>query len=177
MLGDGSMSICGDHNYRLKLRVTDRDFAQAFAEAIAPVLKKPMPHVRYHAKTNGWHVEVSSLLLQQFLREPIEELKVVIEKSEQCSGGFLSGFFDSEGSVSEGSVTAVNTDQALIGLVLGQLNRLGIHTTGPLLKYKGGRAVTIKGIVYKANKDCFGIRVRNESRRVFLDKVGFRIRR
>ena len=43
MLGDGSMSICGDHNYRLKLRVTDRDFAQAFAEAIALVLKKPLP--------------------------------------------------------------------------------------------------------------------------------------
>ena len=33
MLGDGSMSVCGDHSYKLKLRVTDRDFAEAFAEA------------------------------------------------------------------------------------------------------------------------------------------------
>jgi intein-encoded DNA endonuclease-like protein len=38
MLGDGSMSITGDHNYKLKLRVTDRDFAEAFADAVGIVL-------------------------------------------------------------------------------------------------------------------------------------------
>jgi len=74
MLGDGSMSVCGDHNYRMKLRVTDRDFAQAFAGAIAVVLNRSVPPVRYHAKTDAWHVDVSSLLLQQFLKRPVEEL-------------------------------------------------------------------------------------------------------
>jgi len=177
MMGDGSMSIFGDHNYRLKLRVTDKDFAQAFADAIGIVLKRAAPRVRFHAKTNAWHVDVSSLLLQQFLRRPLEELRQTIEHCDECSGAFLRGFFDSEGNVFDGSVTATNTDVLLIQLVLSQLLKLGIQTTGPHLKSRGGRPVIIKGKTYRANHDCFVIRVRNASRRDFLDKVGFAIRR
>jgi intein-encoded DNA endonuclease-like protein len=171
------MSMTGDHNYKLKLRVTDRDFAQAFADAIGIVLKRAAPRVRAHAKTNAWHVDVSSLLLQQFLRRPLDELRPTIEHCDECSGAFLRGFFDSEGNVFEGSVTAANTDKPLIELVLTELLRLGIQTTGPHLKSKGGRWVIIKGKTYRANHDCFTIRIRNSSRRDFLEKVGFKIRR
>jgi DNA endonuclease len=177
MLGDGSMSVCGDHDYKLKLRVTDKDFAEAFAETIAIVLDRPVPHVRYHAKTNAWHVDVASLLLQQFLRRPIVELATIIEKSEECKSGFLRGFFDSEGSAYGGYLTASNTDTDLIQLTLTFLHSFGIETTGPRLGTRGDRDVVIKGRSYHANKDCLVIRVRAESRRLFLDKVGFNIMR
>lgn len=177
MLGDGNAGAVGDHNYKLRLRVTDKDFAEAFAEAIGSVLSKPSPRVKFHAKTHAWHVEVSSLLLYQFLTQPLKQLRPTIGHCDDCSGGFLRGFFDSEGNVSEGSITATNTDKALIQEVLSQLWRLGIQTTGPHLKYRGGHSVVIKGKTCRANHDCFGIRIRNLSRRRFLDKVGFRIKR
>jgi intein-encoded DNA endonuclease-like protein len=177
MLGDGSSALTGDHNYKLKLKVHDLDFAEAFARAIGLVLSRSTPGAKFNPKTRAWHVEVSSLLLYRFLRLPLKEIKVVIELNNDCSGGFLRGFFDSEGCVYEGSVTASNTGTVLIQLVLSQLRRLGIQATGPYLMSKGGRPVIIKGKTYWANYDCYGIRIRNASREDFLNKVGFGIRR
>lgn len=177
VLGDGSTSICGDHSYSIKLRVRDRDFADAFAEAINAVLKLPTVKVRYHDKTSQWHVDVSSLLLQQFLRRPLAELEPIIARSDRCSAGFLRGFFDSEGNVHKGSVTATNTDKLLIKLVFPQLERLHIEFTGPYLQSKGNRPVMIKGKMYWVNHDCFRIRIRNHSRQAFLSTIGFKIKR
>ena len=145
LLGDGSMSICGDHNYRLKLRVTDRDFAQVFAGAIATVLKRSVPPVRYHAKTNAWHVDASSLLLQHFLTTPVAELGTIIEQGEECICGFLRGFFDSEGNIFERNLTASNGDLALLNLVCKCMRILRIEFTGPHFVRKGGRKVMIRG--------------------------------
>ena len=86
MLGDGSTSASGDHNYRLKLRVRDRDFAEAFSKAVGFVLNRSPPRVKFHAETKAWHVEVSGLLLFNFLRQPIAQLRPMIEDNEDCSG-------------------------------------------------------------------------------------------
>lgn len=93
MLGDGSSAVTGDHNYRLKLKVTDFDFAEAFARAVGLVLNRPTPRVKFHAVTHAWHVEVSSLLLFRFVRLPLQDIKAIIEQTDDCSGGFLRGFF------------------------------------------------------------------------------------
>lgn len=177
MLGDGSMSVCGDHNYRLKLRVTDRDFAQAFAQAITVVLERSVPHVRYHAKTNAWHVDASSLLLQEFLKKPVAELGGFIGQSGECTCGFLRGFFDSEGSMFERSLTASNGDPELLNLVCARLAALGIETTGPRLVKKGGQQVMIRGKLWMQNLDQYIIYVRTRSLAIFQARVGFSIRR
>ncbi|MDA4136182.1 MAG: hypothetical protein OK449_04175 [Thaumarchaeota archaeon] len=155
MVADGSMSITGDHNYKLKLRVTDKDFAQAFADAVGTVLNRPELHVRFHAKTNAWHVDVSSLLLQQFLRRPLEELRATIEHCDECSGAFLRGFFDSEGGVSGRKLKAANGDPELLGVVTNRLEALGIEFTGPHLKMRRGGMVMIRGKLWRRNLDQY----------------------
>jgi hypothetical protein len=177
MLGDGSMSVCGDHNYKLKLRVTDKDFAEAFADAVGIVLNRIGPRVKFHAKTNAWHVEVSSLFLQQFLRWPSKSSGRPSSTATSVRGAFLRSFFDSEGNVCEGSISASNTDKALIQFVLSQLLRLGIQVTGPYLHTRGDRPVIIKSKTYRANHDCLWIRIRNVPRSDFLHKAGFKIKR
>ncbi|MGD0638098.1 MAG: LAGLIDADG family homing endonuclease [Nitrososphaerales archaeon] len=111
------------------------------------------------------------------MKKPVKELGSFIEHSEQCIRGFLRGFFDSEGGVSGGALNASNTDTTLILLVLSLLQAIGIQTPGPYLGSKGNRFVTIKGQVHRANADCLVVRVRNCSRQVFLERVGFNIKR
>jgi intein-encoded DNA endonuclease-like protein len=177
MQGDGSMSICGDHNYRLKLRVTDNDFAQAFAGAIGIVLNKTGPPVRFHTKTNAWHVDVSSLLLQQFLRRPLEELRPTIEHCDECSGAFLRGFFDSEGSMSGRSLTASNGDLELLAMVTNRLRALSIEFAGPYLIKEGGDLVMIRGKLWRRNLNQYYVHIRARSLKLFQEKVGFCIKR
>jgi intein-encoded DNA endonuclease-like protein len=177
MLGDGSMSVCGDRHYRLKLRVRDEDFAQAFAEAIAVVLKRTAPHVRFHAKTGSWHVDVSNLLLQQFLKKPIAELGSVIEQTEECSSGFLMGFLDSEGSMSKRNLTASNGNLELLNLVVRRLRAIRIETTGPPFIMEAGHQVMIRGVLRKRSLDQYYIHVRTACLADYKEKVGFSIKR
>ncbi len=177
MLGDGSMSVSGDHCYRLKLRVGDRDFAQAFADAIAVVLDRPAPHVRYHAKTNQWHVDVSNYLLQQFLKKPVSEIGTVIRQTEECSCGFLRGFFDSEGCIHKRKLTVHNGDLTLLNFVANRLTALNIEFTGPHLESEGGHSVMIRGIMRRQNLNEYMLYVRTGSLTIFHEKVGFSIRR
>ena len=97
--GDASTSVNRNHNHMIKLRVIDREFAEEFARCLSMVLGRSKPSVRWHQKTSSWHTEVSSVLLQTFLRREPHELKDVVEHCRNCAGAFLRGFFDSEGWV------------------------------------------------------------------------------
>lgn len=177
-LGDGSTAITGDHEYMVKLKVKDKDFAEAYSVAIGRILHRTPPRLRWNPKRSYWEVEVSSLLLLQFLRQPIEALAPSIGHCDRCSGAFLRGFFDAEGSVSKkGRVSASNTDPKLIALVLCQLQRLGIRTYGPYRTKMEGKLVTIEGKVYRANHDQLTIGIRAMSVCDYSEKVGFCIAR
>jgi len=117
MLGDGSACEVGDHNYRLRLSVTDKDFAEAFAQAIGSVLGIPSPNVKFLPERTAWYVEVSSKLLCEFLGQPVVQTEKAILSSKACASGFLMGFFDSEGSVYGRSLSASNGDVDLLALV------------------------------------------------------------
>ena len=177
VLGDGSTSTGSDHNYLIKLRVKDRDFAEAFAEAIGEVLNRPPPNVHLNRRTMAWHTSVSSVLLQNFLRQPITILQDSVKHCSKCSRAFLRGLFDSEGSIFRRQLTASNGDVELLNLAMDCLRRLGIEATGPHPIRRKNETVVIKGKVWHRNLDLYYLYVRTNSLRTFAERVGFSIGR
>jgi DNA endonuclease len=177
-LGDASTSTSpSNYNHKIKLRVIDKEFAQEFARCLGVLLRRTPPIVKWHEKTRSWHTELSSLLLMRFLRQELKELTPTIIHCDDCKAAFLRGFFDSEGSMSEGSLTASNENLELLKVACELLHSLGIETTGPHLATKGGRTVVIKGKLYRQNEDLFYLRVRARSLARFQEVVGFAIQR
>ncbi len=176
-LGEGTTSVSSDHNYAIKLQVNDEGFAEEFARCLGVILHRPPPNVRWWEARHAWRVQVSSILLLKFLREPVAELNHTIGRTEKCRIGFLRGFFDSEGSVSENSLTVSNGELAKLELSIAFLRSLGIETTGPHLGELSGGSRIIRGKLCRVNKDNYRVRMRNSSVRRFQDLVGFTIKR
>ena len=174
-MGDASTSV-GHYNYMIKLRVTDKDFAEEFSRCLSEILKRDPPRVKWHEKTRAWHVQASSLLLQQLLLRPVTELRRSIFHCRACMCAFVRGFFDSEGSAS-GDLKASNGDLEKLTLVMEVLKVLGIETTGPHLTKEKGGTVIIKGHEYRVNKNQYYIYVRASSRLAFRNLIGFSIAR
>jgi len=177
MMGDASMSVNKNHNYMIKLRVIDKEFAEEFSRCLSVILGRTPPRVKWQERTRSWQTELSSLLLQNFLRQDLKALSPTIEHCADCKGAFLRGFFDSEGSVYKRTLTGSNENLELLRLVCGLLQSLGIETTGPRLATRGGRTVLIKGKFYRQNEDLYWIRVRTKCLKNFLAAVGFSIPR
>jgi len=176
-LGDASMSLSRSYNYKIKLRVIDKEFAEEFSRCLSVILGRAPPRVKWHEKTRAWHTEASSMLLQKFLYQDLQTLSITIEHCADCKAAFLRGSFDSEGSMYERSLTASNENLELVRLVCRLLQSLGIETTGPNLASRGGRTVMIKGKFYRQNEDLFSMRVRSRCLQRFQMTVGFSISR
>jgi DNA endonuclease len=176
-LGDASTSSNRRHSHKIKLRVIDREFALEFARCLGVLLCRSPPLVKWRDKTRSWYTEVSSLLLQNFLRLELKNLIPTISHCDCCKAAFLRGFFDSEGSVSARTLTASNENLELLRLVCELLQSLGVETTGTHLATKGGRTVMIKGKFYRQNEDLHYLRVRAKSLERFQAMVGFSISR
>lgn len=174
-LGDASMSVTKNHTYIIKLRVIDKEFAEEFARSLSVVLKRDPPHVRWHEKTHAWHVDVSSILLQNFLKQALSQLRPTIEHCDACKGAFLRGFFDSEGSINGRKLVVYSGDVDKLELVLQLLEALEIGATGPHLRELGGGVREIKQKLWHVNKNSYCVYVRAESLQGFRDKVGFTI--
>jgi intein-encoded DNA endonuclease-like protein len=160
----------------IKLRVTDKDFAEEFSKCLSKILQRSPPKVKWHDKTRAWHVQASSLLLQRFLLQPISELRSSIFHCKACMSAFVRGFFDSEGSA-RGKLAASNGDLEKLALVTEVLESFAIEVTGPHLAKEKGGTVIIKGHEYRVNKDQYYIYVRAGSRRGYQDLIGFSIAR
>ncbi|MDA4122918.1 MAG: hypothetical protein OK456_07055 [Thaumarchaeota archaeon] len=176
-LGDGTTSISGDHNYRIKLQVSDDEFAEEFARCLGVVLNRSPPNVRWFPARRMWRTEVSSRLLQEFLRGPIEDIEATIASTKECKTGFLRGFFDSEGSASKYQLSCANGELSKQSLVVKLLNSLRIVTTGPRLGQRKGGTKIIRGKECQINKDSYIVTVRAESRNLFESIIGFTIQR
>jgi DNA endonuclease len=176
-MGDASMSVGGNYQYMIKLRVTDKDFAEEFSRCLSLILGRTSPAVKWHEKTHAWHTQVSSLLLRRLLLQPLIELKSIVNCNDECRGAFLRGFFDSEGNVSGRSVTASNGDLDKLHLVKEILFELGIHTYGPDLMMRAGGMVMIKGRLCHGNKNMYRIRIAAASLEQFKKSVSFSIGR
>ncbi|MDA4116128.1 MAG: hypothetical protein OK442_06200 [Thaumarchaeota archaeon] len=174
-MGDASMSVSRNYNYKLKLRVTDKEFAEEFSRCLGSILSRNTPRVKWHEKTRAWHTELSSLLLHKLLGQDLKRLSSTIKHCRQCEGAFLRGFFDSEGSISGRKLTVYNGDLGKLKLVRELLACLEIRSTGPHLNAEGGKQVFIKGKPYNMNKNKYHVYVRTESLLAFRDRVGFTI--
>jgi DNA endonuclease len=167
------------YQYRIRLRAVDREFVEAFNQAVSKVLACP-PHRLWKGKIEReTQVEFGSYLLHKFLLRDLQHLKPFIEFDRKCAAAFLKGFFDSEGSVSlEGYLTASNTDLSLLHYIQRLLSRyFGIRATGPHQGKRKGTILTRRGKSYVRNADCFSIYVPTANLRTFYQEIGLTIER
>ncbi len=177
--GDASATEGSNYRYKVKLKVIDREFAEAFAGALRGIGLNPrMGFENDRTRTGRWYVEVTSKGLFRFLTEPRERL---FEVAGAYPREFLKGFFDSEGSavVSKGrvKVLASNYDIEVLRLCQNLLEGLGIHSKIYKTKHKG-QLVVIRGKQYRYNSDLFTLTInRKESVYRYTREVGFSITR
>nr|WP_240910668.1 LAGLIDADG family homing endonuclease [Thermococcus sp. MV11] len=181
-LGDASVSETGNYQYRIRLKVMDRDFAQNFERALKAMGANPRTGFeRNRGRANRWWVEVTNKELFMFLKGPKDRL---FEVARAYPKEFLRGFFDSEGSVyvdtkdpRKAAVVADNYDRDILEFCKGQLEILGIHSTIYLAKKKGTK-VLIRGQEYQYNNDLYRISIhRRASVARFAEEIGFSISR
>jgi intein-encoded DNA endonuclease-like protein len=123
--GDAFLNVkLRSYQYRIRLRAVDREFVEAFNQAVSRVLGCP-PHRLWKGSTEKEiHLEFGSYLLHRFLLQKPQDLEKLIEYNTECVAAFIRGFFDSEGSVDEaGHLTASNTDFELLSYVMDLLHR------------------------------------------------------
>jgi len=115
--GDGG-SYCYERSsqqgkaYYQTLAVKDEDFAQKFAESLSNVLGRNQIPISEDDGT--YRVTVSNKTLHEFLKQPLEKHKDVIEKYPNA---FLRAFFDGEGGAYENRISACNTNLPLLEYV------------------------------------------------------------
>jgi len=176
--GDGSINRKG-YNRRIRLQSIDREFVCEFDRCISVVLQSKKHALWADRKRREIHVEARSVLLYNFLRQSLDDLRVWIEHCDKCVAAFLRGFFDSEGAISKSrNLTAYNNDAGRLRYVMKLLRKyFGVDTTGPRLgKLKGSR-IERRGKAYLRNSDNYSIYVRKDSVKKFARFVGFSIMR
>jgi len=177
--GDASLNVKPGYQYRIRLQVTDREFIEAFNQAMSKVLGCP-PHRLWKGVTaKEIHVEFGSFLLHKFLLQELEPLKPFIEHDKKCVSAFLRGFFDSEGCIGKsGALTASNTELELLRYVQLLLSKyFDIETTGPHPGKKKGTVITRRGKSFARNADCYSVYVRRSSLGIFYREIGLTIER
>jgi intein-encoded DNA endonuclease-like protein len=177
--GDASLNMKLGYQYRIRLQATDREFVEAFNQAMSKVLGCP-PHSLWKGITaKEIHVEFGSFLLHKFLLQELEQLKPFIEHDKRCVSAFLRGFFDSEGCVEKsGKLTGSNTESDLLKYVQLLLSKFfGIETTGPHPNTRKGSVMTRRGKSFLRNSDCYYVYVRRSSLITFYREIGLTIER
>jgi intein-encoded DNA endonuclease-like protein len=91
-MGAASMRVSRDHDCEIKLRVIDKEFAEEFPKCLSVILGRNPPRARRHEKTNAWQTEVSSLPLQNFLRQPLGDLARIVRAHQGLRHSVPAGF-------------------------------------------------------------------------------------
>jgi DNA endonuclease len=178
--GDAFLNVkLKSYQYRIRLRAVDREFVEAFNQAVSRLLGCPPHRLWKGATERETHVEFGSYLLHKFLSQDMSELRKFIEHDKACVAAFLRGFFDSEGSVGlDGHLTGSNTDLKLLRYVQYLLDKyFGIQATGPHPGKKKGTLLTRRGKSYVRNLDCFYVYVRTSDLNKFFREIGLTIKR
>lgn len=167
--------------YYLRLSVKDKEYADAFAEALGKVIRKEKPF-RPHWITSErrWITQTGSILLFKHLDRSWQEMKPIIEHSRSCVSAFLRAFYDGEGCVSGRKLLVINTDREKLLYVQYLLNRyFGIETTGPHRHIRQGQRFRSprNGRIYQTKKTCYYLRVGARSLPLFRRHIGFSIKR
>ncbi|KPU63942.1 DNA endonuclease [Thermococcus sp. EP1] len=180
--GDASISLYEKYKYRVRLKVVDKEFAEAFKDALADIGANPrVEYEKDKNRSNRWCVEATSKSLYMFLKQPKEKL---FEIAKEYPKEFLRGFFDSEGYVYvdkhaflSSYIAAYNYDLEVLEFSQGLLSFLSIHSKIRVSK-EGGTPVIIRGKEYFYKSNLYELRIyRVESVRKFAIEIGFTIQR
>jgi intein-encoded DNA endonuclease-like protein len=178
--GDASLNVkVKTYQYRIRLQSIDREFVEAFNQAVAKVLACP-PHRLWKGDTaKEIHVDFGSYLLHRFLQHQVHALKPFIEHCENCVAAFIKGIFDSEGCITlYKNLTASNSNWELLRYVQFLLMEFfHIETTGPHLGTRKSSLMARRGKSFRRNSDCYAIYVRRESLGRFHEHIGLTIQR
>lgn len=175
--GDGSITLDKNYKYKIKLKVADREFAEAFRDALKSIGANPILGFEKNiTRSSRWYVEATSKDLFMFLKQPEEKLfKVAKEYPRE----FLRGFFDSEGSVvwyeprKSLVISASNYDVDILNFCKELLQELGIYSKIYLTK-RQGMPIVIRGERYYYNNNLYELRIlRRKSVLKFYEEIGF----
>ena len=178
--GDGFLNVMSEtYRYRVGLRAVDREFVEAFNQAVAKVLGCEPHSLQKETTSREFYVEFGSYLLHEFLVQRLDDKKTFIEHDEKCAGAFVKGFYDSECCMEvSGALKCYNNDLSLLRYVQKLLREFfGIGTTGPYLHMRKGTILTNRGKSYFRRADGYYIYVRRKSLDTFHRKIGLTIER
>jgi DNA endonuclease len=178
--GDGFLNVRLKHyQYRIRLKAIDRDFVEAFNQALSKILQCAPHRLWKGEKARETEVGFGSYLLHTFLSRKLDDLKPFIEHDEICVSAFIRGFSDSEGCVEvSGKVSASNTELNLLTYVQELLHRFfSIETRGPYRGKRKGTILTRRGKSYVRNADCYSIYIPKRDIALFYDEIGLSIER
>jgi len=180
--GDASLSERSNSIYRIRLKVVDKEFAEAFRNALVSIGLNPKLGIE-NDKNRGsrWYVEANSKSLYMFLNQPKEKL---FEVAKEYPREFLRGFFDSEGYVfvdrhnpRRAYVSVSNYDRDILEFCQELLDELDIHSKIYLSRGEG-TPVRIRGKLYHYTRDFYELRIyRRKSIVKFALEVSFTIQR
>jgi DNA endonuclease len=184
-LGDGSFVEDSDYHHHVKLAVRDQDFAEAFNLAVGHVLDRKTNKltVTHDLGKVYYESKYSSRPLGLFLNSNLGELR---RYTDAFPAAFLRGLFSADGCAS------VSTDHnsLRLGIVLGNSDlrllefaesmlrmHFDIHSSIYLAKKKGATWTNGNKVVV-LRKNAYTLRiVRARDVKLFVDRVGFAIRR
>ncbi|ALM75016.1 LAGLIDADG family homing endonuclease [Thermococcus barophilus] len=177
--GDASLSKRSNSIYRIRLKVVDKEFAEAFRDALIGIgLNPKLGFENDKNRSSRWYVEANSKSLYMFLNQPKEEL---FEVAKEYPREFLRGFFDSEGSViwyeprKSLVISAFNYDFDILNFCKELLQDFGIRSKIYLTK-KRGMPIVIRGEQYYYNNNLYELRIlRRKSVLKFYKEIKFTI--
>jgi len=184
VFGDGSPNMVrrktGRTNYNIDLFVTDKDFVDAFNEALYQVLGRRYAVTPYG---NSYQVRGQSKVLYFLLKDRnLDSLRKFIDPFPT---DFIRGFADSEGSIclyrSNGykatRIDLPNTNSQVVVFIKSLLQLLNIRAhfhKRPI----GKKSVKRDGSVIIPKKPMFRLDICDKaSIKIFSEKIGFSIRR
>ena len=180
--GDASLSERSNSIYRIRLKVVDKEFAEAFKGALISIgLNPKLGFENNKNRSSRWYVEANSKSLYMFLKQPKEKL---FEVAKEYPREFLRGFFDSEGyafvdkhNPRRAYVSASNYDRDVLEFCQKLLGSLGIHSRIRIMR-KAGTLSIIRGEQYFYRRDFHELRIyRVGSVRNYALSIGFTIKR
>ena len=189
LLGDGQIKVEKNHyQYKVRLRVKDKEFAEKFAVCMQKILQQKVPNKifteldRTRGNRRRFVASVSSKIFVKFL---IRNKNNLLQFVRPYSKDFLQGFFDSEGFTGISTfgnfgvkVGLANTNLSLLKKINKILEEdFDIKSCIRMTMSKGTK-VKIWGSSYECRKNVYQLMInKNEDVEKFCKRIGFNILR
>jgi len=181
ILGDGYVSKKLSKRYKIGLNVKDKEFAEAFHNALLKIGLKAMLKLK---KDNWWVWSCNKNFCEWFNNLTLNQIISIIEENDLIPP-FIRGMYDSDGSFEirnkkygYHSIIIYNTDESLLECIRELLYRIGISSVLSLKRKAGRISVRNDGIKIISRKRSYGLGIYAQKEiQKFLIKIGSNIPR